>query len=205
VIFTEEEFAMRRMPWAVYIWPGLPEIWRRGHWTGLAKAVGAALVLNVVLIVSFGWSELIGTGARKLLWFAFASFWTASATAGYMQAKRREKRNAPDKAKDGFPRAMDLYLQGDHFQAECLLVEMLGRNERDLDARLMLATLYRHNRRYNEAAKQLDTLGRFEGAEKWELEIGRERMLIEEGKKETGEQDAVRPAIEPAPRTGQAA
>ena len=196
---------MQRVPWAIFLWPGLPQLWLRGQWTGLAKAVGAAILLNVVLLGSFGWSELISSGMRNMLWIAVALFWTASAVTGYVQANRRANRKPLTPAKDTFTQALDLYLKGDYFQAECLLVEMLAANERDLDARLMLATLYRHNRRYDEAAKQLDALARFEGSEKWELEIERERALIAEGKSNLEQQDEFLPAIEPQPRMSHAA
>jgi cytochrome c-type biogenesis protein CcmH/NrfG len=86
-----------------------------------------------------------------------------------------------------------------------LLVEMLATNERDLDARLLLATLYRHNRRYDEATKQLEVLVRFEGAEKWTVEIERERALVAEGKSELDRQEEFLPSIEPQPRLSRAA
>jgi uncharacterized protein HemY len=177
------------MPWAIFLWPGLPQIWLRREWIGLAKAVGAAVMLNAVLLGTFGWNELVSSGMRIVLWFAVAAFWTASAITGYVQTKRRSSRKQRTPAKDTFPQAHDLYLKGDYFQAECLLVEMLARNERDLDARLMLATLYRHNRRYEEAARQLDVLARYDGSEKWNLEIDRERRLLAEGKRESEQQE----------------
>ncbi len=194
---------MRRMPWAMYLWPGLPQLWLRGQWAGLAKALGAAVLLNAVLLGSFGWCELINSGMRNILWIAAAFFWTAAAASGYVQ-NRRASRKQHTPAKDTFHKALDLYLRGDNFQAECMLVEMVAANERDMDARLMLATLYRHNRRYDEAAKQLDALVRFEGAEKWALEIDRERTLIAEGKNNVEEEEFV-PTIEPQPRLSHAA
>jgi len=195
---------MRRMPWAMLLWPGLPQLWLRGQWTGLTKAVGAAVLLNVVLVSSFGWSELVSSRTRNILCVSVALFWAASVVAAYVQTRRRPNRKPGTPAKDTFGRALDLYLKGDYFQAECLLVEMLARDKRDLDARLMLATLYRHAQRYEEAVKQIDTLVRFEGAEKWALEIERERVLIVEGKKRTDEA-TVTEVIGPQPHVSQAA
>jgi hypothetical protein len=196
---------MRKMPWAVYLWPGLPQLWWWGHWVGLAMALGAALILNGVLLVCFGWSELVSAGMRKILLIGLAGLWTILVVIGYVQTKRHKDRKQPDPAKDTFTQAMNLYLKGDSFQAECMLVEIRTRNERVLDARLLLATLYRHNRRYDEAAKQLDTLIRCEGADKWELEIQQERMLIAEGRKNADEQETTNQLIEPRPRTSRAA
>jgi hypothetical protein len=163
------------------LWPGLPQIWYRGPWIGLAKAVGAAVLLNVVLLGSFGWAEQMSSGLRSALWISVGVFWGASALAGYLQTRRQTKRKQVAPAKDTYPQAMDCYLKGDSFQTECLLVDLLARNERDLDARMMLATLYRHARRYEEAIKQLDLLVRCDGSEKWQVEMERERTLIEEG------------------------
>ena len=73
-------------------------------------------------------------------------------------------------------------MKGDYYQAEHVLEGLLRRNLRDVDARLMLATLLRHTGRLDEAAGQLDTLARFEGAGKWELEMRRERELLAEAK-----------------------
>jgi hypothetical protein len=196
---------MRKMPWVLLLWPGLPQLWLRGQWMGLAKAVGAALVLNAVLLCSFGWGELVSSTVRNVLGLAVGLFWTASAAAAYAQSKRRPSRKHNTPAKDTFAQAFDLYLTGDYFQTECLLVEMLGRNERDLDARLLLATLYRHARRYDEAAKQLGALQRFEGAEKWALEIECERQLIAEGKSNLEREEELLPRIEPRPRMSHAA
>jgi hypothetical protein len=61
---------------------------------------------------------------------------------------------------------------------------LLRKNLRDLEARLMLATLLRHSGRVDEAKRQLDTLARFEGAGKWELEIQRERDLLSNTKQQ---------------------
>jgi hypothetical protein len=196
---------MRRMPWVVFLWPGLPQLWLRGHWAGLAKAVGAAVLLNVVLLGSFGWSELATPVVRNGLMCAVGIFWIAAGVTALTQTRRLTNGKQHTPAKDTFAAALDLYLKGDYFQTECLLVEMLGRNERDLDARLMLATLYRHNRRYDEAAKQLDTLARFEGVEKWAVEIQRERALVAEGKSEVDRQEEFLPSIEPQPRMSHAA
>ena len=59
-----------------------------------------------------------------------------------------------------------------------MLAALLKHDIRDIPARLLLASLLRRVGRLEEAKRQLDTLGRFEAAEKWQLEIQRERQLI---------------------------
>ena len=61
---------MRRMPWTMYLWPGLPQLWSCGSWGGLALAIAAAILLNLLVLLSFGWSELIGQNLRTTLWAA---------------------------------------------------------------------------------------------------------------------------------------
>jgi hypothetical protein len=203
-LITEECIAMRKVPWAACLWPGLPQLWLGGQWAGFAKSLAAAAVANAVLASCFGWGELVNSATRNILLSAVGVCWIATALAGYRQIRRSADRKPHTPAKDTFAQALDLYLKGDYFQAECLLVEILGREERDADARLLLATLYRHNKRYDEAMRQLDSLDRFEDAEKWAMEIEQERMLIEEAKKSAVEEEFL-PAIEPRSRMSEAA
>ncbi|MCR4413284.1 MAG: tetratricopeptide repeat protein [Thermoguttaceae bacterium] len=88
-------------------------------------------------------------------------------------------------------------MKGNWFEAECLLSRILKRNPRDLEARLMLATLLRHTGRRDEAARQLDRLERFEGSGKWVLEISRERQQLQAAKSD--EEDAKQEAASPPP------
>jgi hypothetical protein len=174
---------MRRMPWTICLWPGLPQIWSYGSWPGLAVALGAAAVLDVLLVVSFGWSELIGRDLRSALWSGFAAAWIVAAGWSLWQCRRQVAMCGCETAEDGFARAADYYLKGDGYQAEQILEGLLRRDVRDVDARLMLATLLRHAGRLDEATRQLDVLSRFEGAGKWEVEIQNERDLLAEANK----------------------
>ena len=65
------------------------------------------------------------------------------------------------------------------FEAERLLGEILQLRPRDAEARLMLATLLRHNRRYGEALEQLSRLELLEDARTWRREIHVERQSID--------------------------
>ena len=169
---------MRRMRWTTYLWPGLPQLWSYGSWSGLALAISTAAVLDLLLLISFGWSELIGPGLRSASWAGFGVFWVVAAGWSARQCGRRAAAGNPNTCEDAFTEALDHYLKGDYYQAEHVLEGLLRRNLRDVDARLMLATLLRHTGRLYEATQQLDTLARFEGAGKWELEMRRERELL---------------------------
>ena len=173
---------MHKMRWITCLWPGLPQLWTHGSWSGLVVAIGMAIVLNLLLLVSFGWSELSGPSLRSTLWVAFGVFWVAGTVWSARQFGRQTAAGSRDANEDGFTEALDHYLKGDYYQAEHVLEGLLRDNVRDLDARLMLATLLRHTGQLDDAARQLDTLARFEGVEKWELEIRQERKLLEEVK-----------------------
>jgi len=173
---------MRRMPWTTYAWPGLPQLWLYGSWSGLALAIGAATALDILLVTSFGWSELIDRNWRITIWTTFASVWLAAIAWSIRQCRDEAGARGLDAKGDLFAKALDHYLQGDYYQTEQILENLLRRNARDLEARLMLATLLRHVGRLDEAERQLDILGRFEDADKWELEIENEHNLLTEAK-----------------------
>jgi hypothetical protein len=174
---------MPKCHWTLFLWPGLPRLWMRGSWFSLLLALVAAAALSAALVMSFGWSELVGPGVRTAIWSSLGATWCF---AGAMAFARRGRllppaeRAAPPN--DRFPEALDGYLRGDWFQTERVLAEILEYNERDIEARLLLATMLRHLRRFDEAERHLDLLVRFDGAAEWEFEIRRERERIAEGK-----------------------
>ncbi|MEN6449946.1 MAG: tetratricopeptide repeat protein [Thermoguttaceae bacterium] len=168
---------MRKTPWTACLWPGLPAIWSQGSWSGLALAVGAAAAFDLLLLVSFGWTELVSQNFRNIAWVIFAGVWIVAVAWSF---ERRRRQTTSKTATDGFSAATEHYLKGDYCQAEQVLVGLIGQNARDLEARLMLATLLRRSGRSAEAAEQLDTLSSFEGAEKWSVEIEEERLLLAE-------------------------
>lgn len=175
---------MRRMPWTVYMWPGLPQVCFYGNWFGLVLAIGAAAVLDVLVLVSFGWTELISHSLRNTFWVAFVVAWIGATVWSRNECRRQAAVRSLGPEEDPFGQAVDHYLKGDGYQTEQILEGMLRRNPRDLDARLMLATVLRRDGRLDEATRQLDTLAHFEGADKWELEIQEERDLLAETRRE---------------------
>ncbi|MDA8563475.1 tetratricopeptide repeat protein, partial [Mariniblastus sp.] len=78
-----------------------------------------------------------------------------------------------------FIQAQHEYLSGDWQAAESLLRQRLGRFPRDVESRLLLATLLRHDRRLEQASDQLDTMTKLDESHAWDFEIRRERRLIQ--------------------------
>ena len=173
---------MRKPPWITYVWPGLPQVWAYGNWSGLALALGAAGVFDVLLLVSFGWSELIGPSWRITLWVGFIAAWAVTVGWSARQCRRLTAVEDVKPGEDPFGKALEHYLKGDYYQTERILESVLRRNIRDIDARLLLATALRRDKRFEEAERQLDALVKFEDAGRWELEIQDERDFLAEAK-----------------------
>jgi hypothetical protein len=169
---------MRRMSPATYLWPGLPQLWYEGAWSALALAIGFGLLLNLLLAVTFVWIELLTPPLLTVGWLALGVLWLLS-VIGARGAVQRTMEPAQDEAgQDLFRSAQSEYLRGNWFQAEAILLRLLERDPRDAEARLLLATLLRHTKRFKEAREQLACLARFESAERWTEEIEREQGFL---------------------------
>jgi hypothetical protein len=172
---------MRRKPWPTYLWPGLPQLARDGNWTALAFAVVATVVLNAVIAGTWLWTDIYPPALRIILWIFLGVAWCGG--IGYWAAA--DRRRASTGATDGrtFEEALEEYLKGNWSEAERKLTLLLRRAEHDLEARLLMATLLRHTRRFDEATHQLNLLVRLDGAHRWALEIHREGELLAEAHK----------------------
>lgn len=167
---------MGRMPIAAYLWPGLPMILSTGSWWGLAWAVGFAFFVYLLLFAVLWWPELLSYHTRNGIGVAALVFWTGSAVVS-ARALRQRKEEPVGKAT--IAEATIHYLRGEWFEAECILVDLVRRNPRDVDAGLMLATLWRHTRRYEEAERQLSRLQLLDESRKWTMEIYQEKRRLD--------------------------
>jgi tetratricopeptide (TPR) repeat protein len=174
---------MRRTPWATYLWPGLPQLWLEGAWSGLALALVAAGLADVLLLSTLVWVEWFSPALVKLGWLTAGGLWIGAATVAVCSQAKKGVVDG-DSPEGLFRRAQGEYLQGDYFQAEATLAEVLAKNPRDAEARLLLATLLRHSKRYDEAEDQLKQLSRFETAVRWQIEMTGERARLKRLRKE---------------------
>lgn len=182
---------MSRTPWVIYLWPGLPLVWKRGEWYALALALGFAVLLNFVLVTSVIWTEVLPVSVRNGVWLVVFALWFGTSLAAWRHGVRGLPiAEAADREKS-FSDAVEHYLRGNWFEAECVLAGLLRRDLRDVDARMMLATLYRHTGRIDEAVEELDRLERIDEAAKWALEIARERRWLADGRQATSQQPLV--------------
>lgn len=173
---------MRRMPWPAYLWPGLPQLARDGNWAALAVAVAAAVLLNAVLLGTCAWTEFIDPAPRIICWVVVLVAWTGAIGLWSWNDRQRAAGRARN---DGnpFEEALAEYLKGNWFEAEHKLNGLLRRDDHDIEARLLMATLLRHTSRFDEATRQLNVLAGLDGAHRWALEIHREGELLTDARK----------------------
>ncbi len=193
---------MSRAPKLAYFWPGVSQFWGRDVRSGLIVAVGFSILLNLTLISTFVWSELLGTTYQRVAWFAISITWVGWAILAYTWDRRYGVTLASGVTDVLFGKAQNYYLESNWFEAERVLRKLLRHDRRDLDARFMLATLFRHTGRPREAEAELRRIERMEGAEKWALEISRERQVLAQlnGAAETA--DEADAETEPTPMGG---
>ena len=163
-----------------YVWPGLPRLWIAGQPLGLLVALGFTVVLNAALWLSWSGELSLGTGGDAALWTGVALFWCVSAWDSHrwrQSVARLPKREELDSL---LAEAQTKYLCGHWLETETILNRLLAVAEGDLEARLLLATLYRRTQRAEEARAQLEDMVRRDGVERWANEIQRELEYLDE-------------------------
>jgi len=162
-----------------YLWPGAGGILRQGRWSFLTIALVYGFAVCGVVAANFYWSEMLTGFFRTFSCVAVFVLWLIlSGKSAAIEKKCRKMRCPPPPEKDGFIDAQHHYLQGNWFEAECCLTMLLKNNPRDIEAMLMLATLYRHKERYDEAARLLRELTLLEDAAVWKPEIRSEKRKL---------------------------
>ena len=171
-------------------WPGLPGLWYRGRWSSLVLAIAFAILLNLTIVASFVWTGIFRDEAYpSVAWPVLLVIWFTSAVIAkrnlpdVMSLTRSETITPNEDEIDGsvdtlFIEARREYLKGHWEEARSLLLRQLKHYSRDIESRLMLATLYRHTRQFDDAVGQLNQLEKYDPAISWKNEIARERELL---------------------------
>jgi len=155
-------------------WPGMPWLWLRGSFAGLLLALAFALAVDVAVLTTVIWSELIDFRLSLAIWTATAMVWliaTASALTGFPPPIPSGRDAAADAL---FVKARDAYLARDWLAAETKLRTLLDLSPTDGEAQLLLGTLLRRVGRLDEAATALQTLSRSDAGALWRSSIARE-------------------------------
>jgi hypothetical protein len=168
--------------WTECLWPGLPQLWRHGSWSALALAIGFSIGLNLALLSTLVWTELTTAGAKSVLWATLGVFWLVSTSLAVRNMRQRAADATADYGRDLFPDVLGEYLRGNWFQVEALCHELLDRDDHDAEAHLMLATVYRQTRRWDEAEEKLRHLATLTTAGKWAWEIYDEGARLAEAR-----------------------
>lgn len=168
----------RLKPLLVYAWPGLARLWSEGAWSGICLAIGFALLFNLCLICTFVWGDLIPNGYRVLLGAATSLYWMLGWVDSHRFLGNQSLVPVGQRQLDLFLAARGEYLRGEWEKSEELLSRILANDPRDVEARLMLATLMRHCGRIDEAREHLRRLQRLERAGYWNMEIEREWIAL---------------------------
>ena len=137
-------------------WPGLPWAWLRGSVMGLVLAVAFAVTLDMAVLATWIWSELLGLPLQIVFWTAAAAIWlaaTASACSSFPPSLQLGRDPATDAL---FVKARDAYLARDWLQAEARIRDLLKAAPTDGEAQLLYATLLRRTGRPAEARQALD-------------------------------------------------
>jgi hypothetical protein len=184
----------KRVPWLAYLWPGLPHLWVEGSWAGLALAIGFTALVNLAIVNLFIWPELleprakwVGGAALLVLWLA-ALWETHGELRRQAERRRAEREERPDPETERLAgqqadadrqlvAAQRAYLAGDWAGAERLLLELTKTHNEDIEAHLLLATLWRHLGRSRYASRRLKRIARLDAARAWRYEIERELEL----------------------------
>jgi hypothetical protein len=170
-----------------FLCPGYRGIVQYGRWSFLAIAIIFALLLDALIILNFYWTAILTQGQRNILLGTFFIVWIVLFVVAAFKKKLLESVQKPEDNDKMFREAITLYLRGDWFGTESLILPLIKKNPRDVEMLLLQATLCRHTKRYVEALKTLEQLQLLESAGRWFLEIETERRLIADAQKSESE------------------
>jgi hypothetical protein len=163
------------------VWPGLPWLWLRGSRLGLGLALAFAITLDIAVVTTWIWPELVELPLRLAVWSGTGIVWllgTASALSAFPPPLPLRRDATVDRL---FVEARDAYLGRDWLTAEARLTALLSRSPTDGEAQLLFATLLRRVGRTAEARSALDRLAASDAGLPWRAAAARERSLLERG------------------------
>jgi hypothetical protein len=176
---------MRFTWWIASLWPGCWHAWQLGQWRGLALAAVFAVAVNAALVTTFVWPQLFGTGLPPLAsaaisWLLVVGLCSAGLVWLRRDWPRLTSREAREDLEVRFQQAQHEYLKGHWIEAETLLMQLLGDSPRDVEARLLLASIQRRTGRCHEACQTLRQLKEDESAGRWLFEVETDLKQIDE-------------------------
>ena len=184
--------------YAICLWPGLPELWHRGKWSGLPAAVVFAGSLNFLLVARFIYPEWLQPSLVKIACWVAVGVWIMVVARTINRLPQLLHPRIAAGTPDRYPQAHQMYLRSQWHECEAILAEMLEIDSRDCPALLMLAAVYRKTERWEAARMALESLGRLETADAWwqerDLEFKRLQEAIENKSENSSDQTDSVPA-----------
>jgi tetratricopeptide (TPR) repeat protein len=169
------------------LWPGLPWLWLRGSLPGLVLALAFAVTLDVAMLTTWIWTDLVDLPFRIAAWSGAAAIWllgTLSALSAFPPAVPVGRSPSIDAR---FEEARNAYLARDWIGAEERLREMLRLAPTDGEAQLLLGTLLRRVGRLPESRAALEALARSDAGARWRTAIARELSLVAAAERQPAE------------------
>ncbi len=166
--------------WMFCLWPGLPQLWRQGSWAGLAAALSWALLANWLLAATLVWTEVAHPRLTQVGWAMLACTWIAGIVLAVRWNWRITDRAGGQCGTDLLRKAQSEYLRGNWLVAEAHLTDILASDSTDVEAQLMLVSLYRHTGRKSKAGEHLRWLERLTASRRWAHEIETEWRILNE-------------------------
>jgi hypothetical protein len=162
----------------VCCWPGLAALWWRGNVRSLMAALLFTWLICLLLLATFHWPEWFGIWGVRLCWIIASIIWVTSFVRSHLGFSSLIGK--PDsQSQTAFEAAQQQYLQGNWFEAEAILLDLLDKFPRDAEALLLLIGVLRHTQRWQPALRRLDQLESLDTAANWHYEIVRERQIVE--------------------------
>jgi len=157
------------------LWPGLPNLWFRGDLYSLAVASLFAAVLNLTLLATFYWTEWLPVGVVRCIWGAMAIVVAWSCIQSIFRPVSTGFLKPTKECEDLLRLAHTDYLKGQYLEAEASLHKILSGGHEDVEAALLLASVFRRTFRYRQALSCLSKLERLDHSRKWFVEIEKEK------------------------------
>lgn len=161
------------------LWPGLPWLWLRGSVAGLILAVAFAVALDIAIVLTWLWTELVEREFALGLWAATAAVWVVATLSAVTQFPPPLPTGRSAATEALFVAARDAYLGRDWLAAETKLRGLLLVAPTDGEAQLLLATLLRRVGRRAESRTALEKLSRSDAGRPWLGVIRRELSRLE--------------------------
>jgi hypothetical protein len=163
------------------LWPGLPQLWFQGRWSGLFLATAFAWTLLTACLATFLWPLWLSPWLVRAIWSGMFLGGGISAVYAVQNGPRilgLHPNNA--QADEALVQAQVLYLQGDYFDAEKQLQRIFAAGHQDIEAALLMISILRRTGRYKQALFGIERLSLVERSQRWAQELARERQLIGE-------------------------